>query len=295
MQKPKLLDRVVQVMRVHHYSIRTERTYIQWIKRYIWFHKKRHPADMGEPEVRAFLTWLAVDKHVSASTQNQALSAILFLYKKVLMKELDWIDDVVRAKRPKHLPVVLTRDEVRRLLEAMNGNSGLVARLLYGTGMRLMEAARLRILDVDFAGLSITVRHGKGGKDRITTLPESIVSDLQRQVRHARDVHKADLADGYGRTYLPFALDRKYPSAGTDPKWQYVFPSMRRSKVPGTDQISRHHMDEKSIGRSIRNAARRVGIMKHITSHTLRHSFATHLIENVTTSARFRNYWGTRT
>ena len=235
---------------------------------------------MGEKEITAFLSYLAVNKNVSASTQNQALSAILFLYKKVLMLELEWMDDIVRAKRPKRLPVVLTRDEVRRLLGAMNGRSALAARLLYGTGMRLMEAVRLRVLDVDLEQLTIVVRHGKGGKDRITMLPESLLADLGAQIQYARDVHRADVAEGFGRTYLPFALERKYPGAGIEFRWQFVFPSGRRSKVPGSDKISRHHMDEKNIGRSIRNAARRVGILKHISSHTLRHSFATHLIEN---------------
>lgn len=280
MLKPRLLDQVRDVLRTFHYSIRTEESYIQWIKRYIYFHDKRHPKDMGENEVRQFLTHLAVDKNVSASTQNQALSAILFLYKRVLNIDLDWIDDVVRAKRPKRLPVVLTKEETGRVLNAMQGTNGLVARLLYGTGMRLMEAVRLRVKDVDFSQCQITVRQGKGGKDRLTMLPQSLVEDMKRQLMRARDIHDNDLSEGYGRVYLPFALDRKYPNAGREFGWQYCFPSVRRSLDPRTGNIARHHLDGKNIGRSIKQAARSVGVYKHISSHTLRHSFATHLIED---------------
>lgn len=280
MTQPRLLDQVREVLRVHHYSIRTEQNYIQWIRRYIFFHKKRHPRDMGEREIRTFLTHLAVDKKVAASTQNQALSAILFLYQKVLMMKLDWIDDVVRAKRPKRLPVVLTQDEVRSILNAMRGTNALIAKLLYGTGMRLMEGLRLRVQDVDFGQMQIIVRSGKGDKDRVTTLPETLCPELKNQISYARDVHQADLAEGYGRVYLPHALDRKYPNAGIQFGWQYVFPSVNRSTVPGMDKIARHHLHDKNVGRSIRNAVRQVGIEKRVSSHTLRHSFATHLLEN---------------
>ena len=280
MTKPRLIDQTRDVLRLHHYSIRTEENYIQWIKRFIFFHNKRHPKEMGEKEVSAFLTHLAVDKHVSASTQNQALSAILFLYKRVLNIELEWLDNVVRAKRPKHLPVVLTKTEVRNILNAMTGTNALIAKLLYGTGMRLMEALRLRVQDVDFAQHQIIVRSGKGNKDRITTLPESLTDDLRAQIEHARVLHNNDLSEGYGRVYLPFALDRKYPSAGIEFGWQYCFPSVNRSSSPRTGLIARHHLHEKNISRAIRNASRKIGLFKRVTSHTMRHSFATHLLEN---------------
>ena len=280
MTKPRLIDQTRDVLRLHHYSIRTEENYIQWIKRFIFFHNKRHPKEMGEKEVSAFLTHLAVDKHVSASTQNQALSAILFLYKRVLNIELEWLDNVVRAKRPKHLPVVLTKTEVRNILNAMTGTNALIAKLLYGTGMRLMEALRLRVQDVDFAQHQIIVRSGKGNKDRITTLPESLIDDLRAKIEHTRVLHNNDLSEGYGRVYLPFALDRKYPSAGIEFGWQYCFPSVNRSSSPRTGLIARHHLHEKNISRAIRNASRKIGLFKRVTSHTMRHSFATHLLEN---------------
>jgi len=279
MNKPRLIDQTRNVLRVFHYSIRTEETYIQWIKRFIFFHNKRHPKEMGEKEVRSFLTHLAVDKHVSASTQNQALSAILFLYKRVLEIELDWIDDVVRAKRPKHLPVVLSRDEVKKLLNIMNGTNALITKLLYGTGMRLMEALRLRVQDVDFEQSQIIVRSGKGAKDRITTLPETLIDELKEQLERVREIHKNDLNEGFGRVYLPFALDRKYPGAGIEYGWQYCFPSMQRSTSPRTGLVARHHLDEKNIGRAIKTATRKIGLSKRVSSHTMRHSFATHLLE----------------
>ena len=280
MNKPRLIDQTRNVMRLHHYSIRTEETYVQWIKRFIFFHNKRHPNEMGEKEVRSYLTHLAVDKHVSASTQNQALSAILFLYKRVLEQELDWIDDVVRAKHPKYLPVVLTKSEVMKMLNAMTGTNALIAMTLYSTGMRLMEVLRLRVQDVDFEQHQIVVRSGKGNKDRVTTLPEMLVVPLKKQIDEARAVHNNDLAEGFGRVYLPFALDRKYPKAGAEFGWQYCFPSLNRSTSPRTGLVGRHHRHEKNIGRAIKNAARHVGIFKRVSSHTMRHSFATHLLEN---------------
>ena len=280
MTKPRLMDQVRDVLRVHHYSVRTESNYSQWIKRFILFHDKRHPKDMGEKEIRCFLTHLAVDKHVAASTQNQALSALLFLYKKVLCMDLDWIDDVVRAKRPKRLPVVLTKAETMALLSGMKGTNGLIAKLLYGTGMRLMEGLRLRVKDIDFQQNQIFVRSGKGGKDRITTLPESLVAELMAQLDYVKKVHQADLGEGFGRVYLPFALDKKYPNAGRELAWQYVFPSVNRSTDPRSGRIARHHLHEKNIGRAIKNSSRQLGINKLVSSHTLRHSFATHLIEN---------------
>lgn len=279
MPQPKLLDQVRDAIRVRHYSIRTEEAYIHWIKRYIYFHAKQHPRDMGEAEITAFLTHLAVDKHVAASTQNQALSAILFLYKEVLGVQLDWLTDVVRARRPQRLPVVLTPGEVRKILTLIPSTNGLVARLMYGTGMRLMETIRLRVKDINFDYHQIIIRDGKGGKDRVTVLPESLVNDLKKQIANAGYLHKADLAAGYGRVYLPFALARKYPSANREFSWQYVFPSMKRSSDPISKEIRRHHLDEKNIQRAIKNAARKAGIEKPVSSHTLRHSFATHLLE----------------
>jgi len=279
MTKPRLIDQTRNVLRLHHYSIRTEESYIQWIKRFIFFHNKRHPKEMGEKEISAFLTHLAVDKHVAASTQNQALSAILFLYKRVLEVELEWLDDVVRAKRPKYLPVVLTKSEVKNIFSEMTGRNALIAKLLYGTGMRLMEALRLRIQDVDFEQYQIVVRSGKGNKDRITTLPETLEIALRKQMDHVRLVHKNDLEEGFGRVYLPFALDRKYPGAGLDFGWQYFFPSINRSSDPVSGKVRRHHLHEKNIGRAIKSASRKIGINKRVSSHTLRHSFATHLLE----------------
>ena len=280
MGRSRLLDQMREILRLHHYSIRTEEAYLDWVKRYILFHSKRHPSEMGEREVTAFLTDLAVNKHVSASTQNQALSAILFLYKRVLNQQLAWLEGVVRAKRQRNLPVVLTKEEVMRVLDSMTGTNALIARLLYGTGMRLMEGLRLRVHDVDFARREIVVRSGKGGKDRVTTLPGVLVPELKKQLNHVKRVHEVDLDEGFGRVYLPFALDRKYPHAGIQLGWQYLFPSQNRSTDPRTGNIARHHWHDKNVGRSIRNAARRVGIYKRVSSHTLRHCFATHLLEN---------------
>ena len=280
MSKPRLLEQTRQVLRTLHYSVRTEENYIQWIRRFIFFHNKRHPKDMGEKEVRAFLTHLAVNKHVAASTQNQALSAILFLYKRVLEMKLDWIDDVVRAKRPKKLPVVLSKDETMKILGAMRGTNALIAKLLYGTGMRLMEVMRLRVHDVDFSNNQIVVRSGKGNKDRYTTLPVSLVAELKDQLDYVRVLHDKDLAEGFGRVQLPFALDRKYPNAGVEYGWQYCFPSAKRSVDLRSDRVGRHHLDEKNIGRAIKNATRTVEIVKRVSSHTFRHSFATHLLES---------------
>jgi integron integrase len=280
MKPPRLLDQVRDAIRLRHYSIRTEEAYTQWIRRFILFHDKKHPRDMSEAEIASFLTYLAVDKHVSASTQNQALSALLFLYKEVLEMELDWLTDVVRAKRPQRLPVVLTRTEVQRLLAVIPGTNGLVSRLMYGTGMRLMEAIRLRVKDIDFDYRQIMVRDGKGGKDRITLLPEILINTLTEQIERTREYHKTDLADGYGRVWLPYALARKYPNADREFAWQYIFPSHKRSVDPRSGEMRRHHIDEKNVQRAIRNAALKTGIRKSVSSHVLRHSFATHLLEN---------------
>lgn len=276
---PKLLDQVRDRLRVKHYSIRTETQYVQWIRRFILFHGKRHPRDMGGPEVEAFLTHLAVEGNVAASTQNQALAALLFLYREVLEMELPWLDRVTRAKRSRHLPVVLTRQEVRRVLDEMNGVYGLMARLLYGTGMRLMECVRLRVKDVDFERLEIIIRDGKCAKDRVTMLPESIAQDLQAHLEKRRDLFNQDKKLGKASVYLPDALAKKYPGAPTEWGWQYVFPSGSFSIDPRSGEERRHHLDEKLLQRAMKRAVQTAGIVKPATPHTLRHSFATHLLE----------------
>lgn len=280
MARSRLLDEVRQAMRVRHYSIRTEQAYIQWIKRYIYFHNKKHPAEMGAEELSAFLTHLAVNKNVTASTQNQALSALLFLYKQVLGIELPWLNDVIRAKRPSRLPVVLPKEQVIQVLGGMQGTNALIARLLYGTGMRLMEAMRLRVQDIDFDYRQITVRLGKGGKDRVTMLPDTLIEPIQAQLADAQGIHQMDLKEGFGCIYLPYALAKKYPNACREWRWQYVFPSIKRSRDPHDGMIRRHHLDEKNIQRAVRESARRCGILKRVTPHTLRHCFATHLLES---------------
>jgi len=279
-KKPqKLLDQLRDAIRARHYSIRTEKCYVDWVRRFILFHNKRHPAAMGAPEVESFLTHLAVQRNVAASTQNQALAAILFLYTQVLEIELPWLQDVTRAKRPERRPVVLTREEVQRVMNGMTGLAALVARLLYGTGMRLMEGVRLRVKDIDFARGEITVREGKGQKDRVTMLPQSLIEPLELQLADARTLHESDLREGYGQVYLPFGLARKYSHADRDWRWQYVFPARKRSRDPRSDSIRRHHIDEKLVQRGMKRAVGEAGITKPATPHTLRHSFATHLLE----------------
>lgn len=280
MPEPRLMDQVRAAIRTRHYSLRTEETYRHWIKRYILFHGKRHPREMGEAEITAFLTDLAVEKHVSASTQNQALSAILFLYKQVLGLELDWMDGIVRAKRRHHVPVVLTRREVMQVLAGLQGTNRLLAWLLYGSGLRLTEALRLRVQDVDFAMGQITVRSGKGDKDRVTMLPAKLVPALTAHLERVRRLHAADLKRGLGSVFMPFALDRKYPRAGREWKWQYVFPSGNVSEDPLTGIRRRHHVHEGNLARALKDAARKAGVHKRVSAHVLRHSFATHLIEN---------------
>lgn len=277
--KPKLLDQVREQIRLRHYSIRTETVYLQWVRRFIRFHKYRHPQEMGAPEVEAFLSDLAVRGDVSASTQNQALSAILFLYKQVLQIELPWMDGVIRARRPQRLPVVLTREEVASVLAQLDGTLWLVASLLYGSGMRLMEALRLRVKDMEFSRGEILIRDGKGQKDRVTMLPRKLAAPLQLHLERVRSLHQQDLQEGFGRANLPHALARKYPNAAAEWGWQFVFPSINRSADPRSGGIFRHHLHEKTIQRAIRNAVRRVGLHKPATPHTLRHSFATHLLE----------------
>ena len=276
---PRLLDRLREKIRLKHYSIRTEEAYADWVRRFVVFHGRRHPAEMGVAEVEAFLTHLAVEGGVAASTQNQAKSALLFLYKEVLGVELPWLDGVASAKAPKRLPVVLTRDEVRAALDRTEGTPGLMLRLIYGTGVRVMECLRLRVKDVDFARREIVVREGKGFKDRVTMLPESLVAPLREHLVRVRALHERDLREGGGEVYLPYALARKYPAAGREWAWQYVFPSARLSVDPRSGAVRRHHADEKSVQRALRQAVRDAGIHKPASPHTLRHSFATHLLE----------------
>jgi integron integrase len=276
---PKLLDQVRDRIRVKHYSIRTETQYMQWVKRFILFHDKRHPQEMGTTEVEAFLTHLAVNGHVSASTQNQALSALLFLYKEVLGIDLPWLNNVVRAKQPQRLPVVLTRTEVREVLARMKGMHGLMTNMLYGTGMRLMECVRLRVKDVDFERNEILIRDGKGGKDRVTMLPSSIATGLQAHLEQRRMLFEDDKRIGKANVFLPDALATKYPNAATEWCWQYIFPSGSYSVDPRSGAERRHHIDEKLLQRAMKKAVQAAGVAKPATPHTLRHSFATHLLE----------------
>jgi integron integrase len=278
--KAKLLDQVREVIRFKHYSIRTEQAYIHWIKRFIFFHQKRHPREMGAGEIRAFLTHLAAQQNVAASTQNQALNALVFLYRKVLNLQPGEFGEFERAKRPAKLPVVLTKEETQRLLAAMKpGTLSLMARLIYGTGMRLMECLRLRIQDIDFERNQIAVRDGKGGKDRITMLPQALKEELRQHQQRVKLLHETDLKEGFGKVYLPYALDGKYPNAERQWGWQYVFPSSKRSTDPRSGQLRRHHTKELCLQRAIKEAVRLAAITKPASCHSLRHSFATHLLE----------------
>jgi len=276
--KPKLLDQVRDVMRRRHYSIRTEQVYVDWIKRFIIYHDKRHPKEMAEEEVAAFLTHLARDRNVAPSTQNQALSALLFLYKDVLKQEIGWLEKVERAKKPSRLPVVLTRSEIKRVFAHLHGTPKLMAGLLYGSGLRLMECVRLRVKDIDFELAQITVRDAKGGKDRITMLPLNLAEPLQRHLVRIKAQHEQDLEDGFGRVHLPFAIGRKFPKAAREWAWQYVFPSSRLSIDPRTGKRQRHHMAEGILQSALKRAVDAAGIVKRANCHSLRHSFATHLL-----------------
>lgn len=275
---PRLHDHMVEVLRVRHYSRRTEEAYVHWVRRYIDFHDRLHPRELAEGEVNRFLTHLAVKEHVAASTQNQALSAILFLYEHVLQQPLDRIEGVVRARRPKRLPVVLTVDEVSRVMPHLAGDRWLVAMLLYGGGLRLLEALRLRVNDLCFERGEVTVREGKGDKDRITTMPRAIVPPLTEHLQRVRAIHQQNVADGYGRVDLRHALARKYPNANREWCWQFVFSQERRWRNAKTGEQGRHHIDESLFSRSLKTAVRQAGLTKRVTSHTLRHSFATHLL-----------------
>ena len=276
---PKLLDQVRERLRVKHYSIRTEKVYVDWVRRFILFHGKRHPRELDASHIETFLTHLAVEGRVTASTQNQALSALLFLYRQVLEMDFPDLQGVTRAKTPRRLPVVLTPEECKAVLHQLEGQWWLFASLLYGTGMRLMEVARLRVQDVDFVRREIIVRRGKGDKDRVTMLPDRLIEPLQTHLEKVRAIHQQDLEGGFGEVYLPFALDRKYPGAGCEWKWQYVFPSYKLSVDPRSGVTRRHHVDEKGLQRAMKKAVRDCGINKRATPHTLRHSFATHLLE----------------
>ncbi len=274
-----MLDLVRGKIRLKHYSIRTEQAYVDWIKRYIHHFDKTHPKDLGAAEVEAFLTHLAVERNVSASTQNQAKSVLLFLYKEILETDLPWLDKVEQARAPKRLPVVLTQAEVQKILANLDGTHHLVVSLLYGTGMRILEALRLRVKDIDFARKEILIRDGKGYKDRVTMLPVSLVKPLQAHLKRVKALHEKDLSEGFGAVYLPYALNKKFPYAERDWAWQYVFPSAKLSVDPRSNETRRHHVQDQAIQRAVRQAVVDAHLTRPATPHTLRHSFATHLLE----------------
>jgi len=276
----KLLDQVSDVARFRHLSLRTEQAYRNWIKRFILFHGKQHPRDLGAEAVRAFLTHLAVHEHVSASTQNQAFNALLFLYRQVLRQEAPKIEGVERARHSRRLPVVFTKAEASAVIAQMSGARRLIAALLYGSGLRIMEAVRLRVKDIDFGREEITVRDGKGEKDRVTMLAQAVKRRLMVQVEAVRKLHQQDLKRGYGEVYLPYALERKYRGAAKDFLWQYVFPAEKLSVDPRSGRIRRHHVAEQNVQRAVKSALRAAGVRKNGSCHSFRHSFATHLLEN---------------
>lgn len=277
---PRLLDQVRQHLRLRHYSIRTEQAYIEWIRRFILFHRKRHPRELGEAEISSFLTHLAADRQVAASTQNQALSALLFLYQQVFDRKLDYMENIQRVKRPPKIPVVLTPDEVRAVLTELSGELRLMAELLYGSGLRLMECVRLRVKDIDFGYNQIIVRDGKGFRERVTILPERLREPLSVQLQRVKELHQQDLARGRGRVYLPLGLRRKYPNADRNWVWQYVFPAAKLSVDPRSKETRRHHVQEKNLQNAVKLAVHRAGVNKTASCHTFRHSFATHLLES---------------
>ena len=279
-QPPRLIDQIRAVLRRKHYALRTEEAYVSWISRFIRFHQLRHPRELGLPEVDAFLTDLAVTHKVAASTQNQALSALLFLYAEVLGQPLDGPIQAVRAKQPERLPTVLSRPEVARLLDGLAGIHQLQAKLLYGSGLRLMECLRLRVKDLDFDQHQILVRDGKGAKDRVTMLPDALITPLREQLRRVQLIHAQDLREGFGAVYLPNALERKAPNANREWAWQYVFPAEQRSRDPRSGAVRRHHLDESGLQKAVKRAAQLAQLSKRVSCHTLRHSFATHLLED---------------
>ena len=289
---PRLLDQVRSAIQVRHYSIRTEQAYVHWIKNYIYFHKKKHPKDMGDVEITAYLSHLASTKNVSASTQNQALNALVFLYRKVLDIDVGVFKDLVRAKKPKRLPVVLTHDEAREVLSHIHGMNGVMANLLYGSGLRLMECVRLRIKDIDFKFKQIIVRQGKGNKDRYTLLPEILIEPLKEAISHAKHIHQLDLSEGFGEVYLPYALARKYKNAAVETGWQYIFPSSKRAIDPRSNVIRRHHISETVVQKAVKTALRKTTIVKPASCHTFRHSFATRLLEKGVDIRTVQEYLG---
>jgi len=278
-RRSPLMEKVRAALRVRHYSIRTERTYVHWIKRFIYFHGMKHPAELGEKDVADFLTHLAVRGKVASSTQNQALNSLAFLYKNVLDRPLGDIKGAVRAKRPARLPVVLTQDEVRRIFARLNGVPWLVACLLYGSGLRITEGVRLRVKDIEFERRAIIVRDGKGAKDRVVTLPDEVIEPLHSHLAWVRTLYEKDVAAGLGEVYMPDALSRKYPNAAREWAWQYVFPSRLTSTDPRSGDERRHHLHESAVQKAVKRAVRDAGIHKPASCHTLRHSFATHLLE----------------
>lgn len=278
-ESPRLLEQVRHAIRLRHYSFSTERAYVHWIKRFILANNKRHPRDMAATEVEAFLTGLAVKENVSPSTQNQALSAILFLYRQVLEIELEWMENVVRARPERRIPVVFTQQEARTVIAHLGDKYWLMGSLMYGASLRVMECLRLRVKDLDYNYRQITVHDGKGRKDRRTVLPDSIVERIEEHLVRVRVIHRSDIDAGISGTSLPYALARKYPKAGLEWDWQYLFPSSKRSKSPYTDAIERHYTDQSGIQRAVKTAIRQAGISKKASCHTFRHSFATHLLE----------------
>jgi integron integrase len=278
--QPRLLDRVRTAIRTRHYSLRTEEAYVGWIKRFIFFHNKRHPMEMGEPEINRFLSHLAVRDGVSASTQNQALSALLFLYRRVLEKPFPTLENLVRAKKPKRLPTVMTQAEVKAVLRHLNGVPKIIAMLLYGSGLRLLEGLRLRVKDIEFGMNRITVRDAKGQKDRYVPLPVVVRPALVSWLAQVKKLHEEDLARGNGAVFLPYALDRKYPGSQFGWGWQWLFPAKDVSTDPRSDIVRRHHLHERIVQRAVAEAARAAGVKRHVNCHTFRHSFATHLIED---------------
>jgi len=277
---PRLLDQVRNKIRLKHYSIRTEQAYVRWIKRFILFHNKKHPSNMGKPEIEAFLSYLAMKQRVSSSTQNQAFNAILFLYRDVLTRNLDDSINAMRAKKPKRLPTVMTKDEAVSVISALSGVYQIMAKLLYGSGLRLMECVRLRVKDVDFQRNQILIRDGKGMRDRATMLPKSVEFALREHLEWVRKIYEEELRNGGGRVYLPQALERKHPNAAREWIWQYVFPAKSLSKDPRSGETRRHHIHENALQKAVKRAVKLAGIPKQVSCHTFRHSFATHLLEN---------------
>ncbi len=278
-RSPKLLDQLRTVIRRKHYSIRTEQAYVDWVKRFIYYYNKQHPKDLGKHEITSFLNYLAVERKVAASTQNQALSALLFLYRDVLNLEFGWLNNLEYAKKPQKLPIVLTKLEMRSILPSIEGVYWVIANILYGAGLRVMESLRLRMSDIDFDYRQIIIRNGKGQKDRATMLPAILIDPLKRQMEKVELLHKMDLIDGYGTVYLPFALERKYPNANKSLKWPYLFPAAKRSVDPRSGILRRHHIGQSPLQRVVKSAVSNAGILKNATCHTFRHSFATHLLE----------------